>query len=54
MRRMRNITQEDLNGVQYRDAIKTNYAARRGISLTLIKYTDINRIPKILSELLTT
>lgn len=45
-------TQDDLNGVQYRDGIKTSFAVSKSIPLVRIAYTEINRIPKILSELL--
>jgi very-short-patch-repair endonuclease len=47
-------TKKDLEGVQWRDAIKTQYASKRGIELMRIKYTELNRIPKILSEMLIT
>jgi very-short-patch-repair endonuclease len=45
-------TANDLANVQWRDSVKTKYAAAKGIELVRIKYTEINHIPKILSQII--
>ena len=45
-------TSNDLANVQWRDSVKTNYAEANGITLIRIKYTEINHIPEILSQII--
>jgi len=45
-------TANDLASVQWRDSVKTNYAAAKGIDLVRIKYTEKNHIPEILSRII--
>jgi len=41
---------EALRLTKYRDRLKTKYAKSHGIKLLRIKYTELNKIPQILSE----
>jgi hypothetical protein len=42
-------SKKDLDNIQYRDKIKTNYAKNSDINLLRIKYIDLNKIDNILS-----
>jgi very-short-patch-repair endonuclease len=43
-------TKKDLDDIQYRDKLKTEYAVKNNIKLLRIKYTEFKNIEEILTK----